>query len=50
MGWKLTLALIVLSATVVSAFITREEPENEAAARDEAAHQLKTLREYLLKR
>jgi hypothetical protein len=50
MGWKLTFTLVVLSVTLVSALIAGGEPESEAEVRDEAANQLKALREYLLRR
>jgi hypothetical protein len=50
MGWKFTLALVLISAAVVSAWATGGELENEAMVREEAAKHLRVLREHLLKR
>jgi hypothetical protein len=50
MGWKLTLALMLVSVAVVSALAARGEPEDEAMVREEAVKNLRALREHLLRR
>ncbi|MGH7914585.1 MAG: hypothetical protein ACREPW_08050 [Candidatus Binataceae bacterium] len=49
MGWKLTFTLILISVALVSLAVG-DEPENEAAVREEATKQLSALREHLLGR
>ena len=50
MGWKLTLALMLVSVAVVSALAAVGEPEDEAMVREEAVKSLRALREHLLRR
>jgi hypothetical protein len=48
MGWKFTLALMLISVAAISAWAVGGEPENEAVVREEAAKDLSALREHLL--
>jgi hypothetical protein len=50
MGWKFTLALVLISAALVSAWAAGGESEDEAVVREEAAKHLRALREHLLRR
>jgi hypothetical protein len=50
MGWKFTLALMLISVAAVSALASGGEPENETVVREEAAKHLSALREHLLRR
>jgi hypothetical protein len=50
MGWKFTIALVLVSVAIVSAWAAGGEPESEAVVREEAAKHLSALREHLLKR
>jgi hypothetical protein len=50
MGWKMTLALMLLSGVVISVSAARGKPENEVTLREEAVQHLRVLREHLLGR
>jgi hypothetical protein len=50
MRWRLAFALMVVSVAVAAALSARNEPEDEAVVREEAARQLSALREHLLGR